>query len=145
MKLQNHCRLKNKEVFDSSLEREPLELEVGSGMIIPGLEKEMLGMKKGDKKTITVESQHAYGEPREELKRELPKGPVPEGMELKVGAMIYLKGPDGQPFPAKILEVKDEKIRFSKRALERDPFDWFKENRKKVGDIITTRIHEVLK
>ena len=45
----------------------------------------------------------------------------------------------------KILEIKDEKIRFSKRALEKDPLDWFKENKKKVGDIITTRIHEVLK
>ena len=44
-----------------------------------------------------------------------------------------------------ILEVKDEKIRFSKRALEKDPVDWFKENKKKVGDIITTRIQEVLK
>ena len=46
---------------------------------------------------------------------------------------------------AKIIEVKDEKIRFSKRALEKDPLDWFKNNKKKVGDIITTRIHEVLK
>ncbi len=45
----------------------------------------------------------------------------------------------------KILEVKDDKIRFSKRALEKDPFDWFEDNRKKVGDIITTRVHEVLK
>jgi|TARA_X000001036_G_scaffold439837_1_gene492582 small subunit ribosomal protein S1 len=45
----------------------------------------------------------------------------------------------------KIIEVKDDKIRFSKRALEKDPLDWFKDNRKKVGDIITTRIHEVLK
>ena len=45
----------------------------------------------------------------------------------------------------KILEVKDDKIRFSKRALEKDPLDWFKDNKKKVGDIITTRIHEVLK
>ncbi len=45
----------------------------------------------------------------------------------------------------KILEIKDDKIRFSKRALEKDPLDWFKENKKKVGDIITTRIHEVLK
>jgi small subunit ribosomal protein S1 len=45
----------------------------------------------------------------------------------------------------KIIEVKDEKIRFSKRALERDPLDWFKENRKKVGDIVTTRVYEVLK
>ena len=45
----------------------------------------------------------------------------------------------------KILEIKDDKIRFSKRALEKDPLDWFKENKKKVGDVITTRIHEVLK
>ena len=45
----------------------------------------------------------------------------------------------------KIIEVKDDKIRFSKRALEKDPLEWFKDNKKKVGDIITTRIHEVLK
>jgi|TARA_B110000211_G_scaffold225038_1_gene276767 small subunit ribosomal protein S1 len=45
----------------------------------------------------------------------------------------------------KILEIKDDKIRFSKRALGKDPFDWFKDNNKKVGSIITTRIHEVLK
>ena len=45
----------------------------------------------------------------------------------------------------KIIEIKDDKIKFSKRALDKDPLDWFKENKKKVGDIITTRIHEVLK
>ncbi len=45
----------------------------------------------------------------------------------------------------KIVEIKDEKIRFSKRALDKDPLDWFKDNNKKVGDIVTTRIHEVLK
>tara|TARA_B100000242_G_scaffold293292_1_gene270955 strand:+ start:99 stop:1820 length:1722 start_codon:yes stop_codon:yes gene_type:complete len=45
----------------------------------------------------------------------------------------------------KILEIKDDKIRFSKRALDKDPLDWFEDNNKKVGDVITTRIHEVLK
>ena len=44
-----------------------------------------------------------------------------------------------------IIEIKDEKIRLSKRAMEKDPLDWFKDNKKKVGDVITTRIHEVLK
>jgi len=44
-----------------------------------------------------------------------------------------------------IIEIKDDKIRFSKRALDKDPFDWFKDNKKKAGDVITTRIHEVLK
>ena len=45
----------------------------------------------------------------------------------------------------KVLEINDDKIRFSKRALEKDPLEWFAENKKKVGDIITTRIQEVLK
>ena len=45
----------------------------------------------------------------------------------------------------KIIELKDDKIRFSIRALEKDPLDWFEDNNKKVGDIITTRVHEVLK
>jgi small subunit ribosomal protein S1 len=45
----------------------------------------------------------------------------------------------------KIIEVKDEKIRLSIRALEKDPMDWFKENKKKIGDVITTRIWEVMK
>ena len=45
----------------------------------------------------------------------------------------------------KILEIKDDKIRFSRRALEKDPLSWFKDNKKKVGEVITTRIHEVLK
>ena len=45
----------------------------------------------------------------------------------------------------KIIEAKDDKIRFSKRALDKDPLDWFKDNNKKVGDVITTRIYEVLK
>ena len=51
----------------------------------------------------------------------------------------------GDTLNVKILEVKDDKIRFSKRALEKDPLDWFKDNKKKIGDVVTTRIQEVLK
>jgi small subunit ribosomal protein S1 len=51
----------------------------------------------------------------------------------------------GQKIKVKIVELKDDKLRFSLRALEKDPFDFFKENKKKEGSIITTRVHEVLK
>jgi small subunit ribosomal protein S1 len=51
----------------------------------------------------------------------------------------------GQKIKVKIVELKDDKLRFSVRALEKDPFNWFKENKKKEGSIITTRVHEVLK
>ena len=65
---------------------------------------------------------------------------------LSLNTGDVLKGGGGNDtLTAKILEIKDEKIRFSKRALEKDPFDWFKNNNKKVGDVITTRINEVLK
>ena len=45
----------------------------------------------------------------------------------------------------KIVEVKDEKIRFSVRALEKDPMDWFSDNNKKIGDIVTTTVVETNK
>ena len=46
---------------------------------------------------------------------------------------------------AKIIEVKDEKVRLSILALEKNPLEWFKENNKKIGDIITTTVQEVMK
>ena len=55
-----------------------------------------------------------------------------------------LKNLKNEIINVKIIEIKDEKIRFSKKALEKDPLNWFNEN-KKEGDIITTRIHAVLK
>ena len=58
---------------------------------------------------------------------------------------ILKKFKKGETLSVKIIEVNDDKIRFSKRALDKDPLDWFKDNNKKTGDVITTRIHEVLK
>ena len=50
-----------------------------------------------------------------------------------------------QSLKAKIIDVKEEKIKLSIRSLDKDPMDWFSENRKKVGDVITTKVHEVSK
>ncbi len=48
-------------VIDSSNGREPLSFIEGSGAIIPGLEKQMASLKKGDKKRISVAAAEAYG------------------------------------------------------------------------------------
>jgi FKBP-type peptidyl-prolyl cis-trans isomerase 2 len=106
-------KLDNGEVFDTSKHEDhehPIEFEAGKGMIIPGLEKELVKMKKGDKKEIKVKADEAYGQPQDNLIREIPKGPVPEGMKLEKDAVIYLKTPEGHPFPAKIVEVKKETV-----------------------------------
>ena len=81
-----------------------------------------------------------------------------EIVDLKLSGMLHYKelsynenSDDLKKFkkndiiPVKIIEIKDDKIKFSKRALEKDPLDWFKENKKKEGDIITTKVYEVLK
>ena len=51
----------------------------------------------------------------------------------------------GQTIDVKLVSIEDEKAKVSKRALEKDPWDFFKQNNKKVGDVITTRVLEVLK
>ena len=81
-----------------------------------------------------------------------------EMIEFKLSGMLHYKEisyqeniddlkkfKKGDTISVKILEIKDDKIRFSKRALEKDPLDWFADNKKSVGDVITTRVHEVLK
>mgnify|MGYP001267296469 FL=1 len=51
----------------------------------------------------------------------------------------------GQTIDVKLVSIEDEKAKVSKRALEKDPWDFFKQNNKKDGDVITTRVLEVLK
>ena len=50
-----------------------------------------------------------------------------------------------QIIDVKIISVEDEKVKVSRRALDKDPWDYFKENNKSIGDVITTRVVEVLK
>ena len=81
-----------------------------------------------------------------------------ELVDFKLSGMLHYKEISYQENPedlkkykkndiikVKILELKDDKIRFSMRALQKDPLDWFKDNKKKLGDIVTTRVQEVLK
>ncbi len=103
-------KLKTGELFDKSEGRGPLEVEIGKGMIIPGLEEGISGMKEGEKKEITVEAKDAYGAPRDDMIKEIPKGPIPDDVKLEPGTMLYLRTQQGQPFPAKILEVKDDTV-----------------------------------
>ncbi|MBN2367792.1 peptidylprolyl isomerase [Candidatus Woesearchaeota archaeon] len=103
-------KLTTGEVFDTSENRDALEFIAGKGMIIPGLEKEMMGLKKGDKKTITVKAEDAYGQYNKELEKEVPKGPLPPEMKLEKGAVLYLKSPEGHPIPVRVVDVKEKTI-----------------------------------
>lgn len=98
-------------VFDSSEKHgKPLEFEVGSGMVIPGFEKAVIGMEKGEEKEVKIESADAYGEPNPELVKKVPREQLPKDKEIKAGMMLAVGLPTGQQIPAKITEADDKEV-----------------------------------
>ncbi|MDK2886215.1 MAG: hypothetical protein PWP54_773 [Thermosipho sp. (in: thermotogales)] len=99
-------KYENGEVFDSSLDKEPLEFVVGNNQVIPGFEEGIMGMEIGEKKTINVPSDKAYGPFREELVFPIEKSKLPEG--ITEGEFLEVHQPDGNNFIVKVSEIKDD-------------------------------------
>jgi FKBP-type peptidyl-prolyl cis-trans isomerase SlyD len=95
------------EEIDSSSGRQPLGFITGSGQIIPGLEKAMMGMTVGDSSKISVEPEDAYGQARPEMVQDVPRSQFPDDMDLKPGMAFQAQGPQG-PIVINIKEIKDE-------------------------------------
>ena len=95
------------EEVDRSPDNEPLGFITGSGQIIPGLEKGMMGMKVGDRSKISIIPEDAYGSVNPDLIGDVPRGHFPGDMELKPGMMFQSQGPNGI-MSAQIKEIKDE-------------------------------------
>jgi len=92
-------------IFDTSEGRDPLEFEAGSGVVIPGFDKAIIGMKKGEEKDIEIPCKEAYGEPNPNMVQEIPRDKLPKEQEPKEGMMIGIGLPNGQQLPAKISKV----------------------------------------
>lgn len=96
--------------FDSSAGRDPLEFEVGSGQIIPGLDKEIPGMAVGDKKSVEVPAAEAYGDANPAAMQPVPRESIPAEIPLEPGLQLQVQGPDGQVMPARVAEMNDETV-----------------------------------
>ena len=103
-------KLVNGEQFDSSVGREPLEFTVGAGQMIKGFDDAMPGMNLGEKKTVNIAPEDAYGPRSEEAIIEFPKENIPADMKLEPGMPLTLSNQDGQPVPVIVIEVKDDII-----------------------------------
>lgn len=95
--------------FDSSRGSEPLEFTLGEGMLIPGFEEAVLGMKPGDSVTVTIAPENAYGEYSEEMVITVPRDQMPEHITPEVGAQLQLHDEDSE-IDVVIAEVTDEHI-----------------------------------
>lgn len=94
-------------VFDSSKEREPLEVVLGNGMLIPGFEAGLVGMEPGETKNVDIAAGNAYGARKEEMVQDIPKDKLPADQELKAGMQLVAQGPQGA-LPVTIVEVKED-------------------------------------
>jgi FKBP-type peptidyl-prolyl cis-trans isomerase 2 len=110
IKVHYHGKLTSGETFDSSAGREPLEFEVGAGMVIPGFDEGVTGMAVGEKKTINIPFGEAYGPRNPEMVIEMPKERFPADMQLEVGMPLGMSDQNGQQFQVTVVEIKEEVV-----------------------------------
>jgi FKBP-type peptidyl-prolyl cis-trans isomerase 2 len=110
VKVHYHGRLTDGTTFDSTEGRAPLEFEVGSGMVIKGFDDGLLGMEVGEKKTIEIPVEDAYGPKDPEAIIEFPKDRFPPDMKPEIGMRLSMTNGSGQQIPVVITEVKPEVV-----------------------------------
>ena len=96
-------------VIESNKGKQPMSYIHGKSQIIPGLEKELSGMKVGEEKKIQVKPEDGYGPVNPDAFQEVPKDKLPPEA-LKVGTMLMAQGPQGQGIPVRVHEVKDTTV-----------------------------------
>ena len=96
--------------FDSSHGRDPIELTIGQGQVIPGFEDALLGMAVGESKSVTIVSDDAYGPYRSELVQEVERAQIPTDIELEVDGALMVQGPDGQAMRLIVKALTDETV-----------------------------------
>jgi peptidylprolyl isomerase len=102
--------LNNGELFDSSEGRDPLQFEVGTGQVIPGFDKAVIGMKVEENKVFTIPADEAYGQMNEELIYQVPKNAIPESLNPTPGQRLVSNLEDGRQIPVTVTEVTEESI-----------------------------------
>lgn len=100
----------NGEVLDSSGDDDPLEFLQGFGEIIPGLERELYGMKIGETKKVHVKAAEGYGAIDQDAFVEVPSDQLPPDMPLEIGTEIQVRDMDGEVLDARISKVAGDKV-----------------------------------
>ncbi|AWH75219.1 peptidylprolyl isomerase [Dokdonia sp. Dokd-P16] len=103
-------KLEDGQVFDSSLQREPLQVELGKGQLIPGFENALIDMAVNEKKTVTITKEEAYGDVQQELFQTVPKTQLPEEIKPEVGVILVASRPDGSEQQLRVSEVNEDHI-----------------------------------
>lgn len=96
-------------VLEQTDKNRPMEYLHGNQNIIPGLEREMEGLKVGDSKSVKVEPKDGYGEYNKDMSFRVPKNNFPEGVDLQPGMEFQTQTENG-PMIIVVTEVHDEEV-----------------------------------
>ncbi len=113
VKLDYEGRLEDGTVFDSSKHGDhshPLEFTVGINQVIPGFERGVMGMEKGDEKEIVIGPADAYGERNELMVQKIPRDALPPEIKPEKGMVLALHSPEGEQIPVPISDVSDTEV-----------------------------------
>ena len=105
-----HGTLTDGSIFDTSTGRDPLEFEVGGGMVIEGFDNGVVGMAIGEKRTVQIPADQAYGPKNDDMVMEFPIDRFPADLVPEVGMQLNMSNNQGEQFPVVIVEVADEHV-----------------------------------
>jgi peptidylprolyl isomerase len=98
-------------VFDSSVERDPLQVTLGAGQIIPGVDQALTGMAPGDEQKVTVAAEEAYGPHRDELIHEVGRERLAPEMNVAVGDRLEGTDADGRRLQLTVVDVSEQAVK----------------------------------
>ncbi len=97
-------------IFDTSVEREPLEFTIGTGQMIPGFEGAVRGMQVGQVKTVTIPAEEAYGPHNEDMVLVVDRDKLPENLNPVVGQRLQMQQENGNTAVVVVTDVSDTTI-----------------------------------
>jgi peptidylprolyl isomerase len=97
-------------VFDSSAGGEPLQVRIGEGTVIRGLEEALEGMSPGEARVVTVPAEKAYGPHKESMVIELSPGQLSPGLKPEMGDILEIKLHSGKTAHFVVTEVTSSKV-----------------------------------
>jgi FKBP-type peptidyl-prolyl cis-trans isomerase 2 len=103
-------RLEDGTVFDSSVDRQPLEFTIGTGHVIPGVEEAVTGMAPGESKSAAIPAEQAYGPHREEMVAVVDRHELPPHIQPAVGQQLSVEQQDGRRFNVTVTDVSERTV-----------------------------------
>jgi len=103
-------KLEDGTVFDTSLNRDPLQFTIGEGQVISGFEEAVVGMNPGESKTAKVPADKAFGPYRKEMVVVVDRNQFPKHLEPKVGEQLQIHQADGRTIVATITDVSESSV-----------------------------------